>query len=166
MLSLKAKYALRAVLALAEAEPGTPMLISDIAEAQRIPKKFLEQILLDLKNRGLLTSRRGRHGGYALLRPPERITVGELVRIVDGPQAPLPCLSRMAYRRCEDCDGEASCRIRRVFDEAYRATTAILDRTTLADMAGTHGAEQRLGETPPRDGHAGADPVRAEADGR
>ncbi|WP_092617069.1 RrF2 family transcriptional regulator [Roseospirillum parvum] len=137
MISQKAKYALRALLALADVGVGESVLISDIAERQRIPRKFLEQILLDLKNRGLLSSRRGKNGGYALLRDPNQITVGDVVRIVDGPLAPLPCLSRMAYRRCEDCDGnEDACRIRRVFAEAHRANTDVLDGTTLTQMAG------------------------------
>ncbi|GAA0585605.1 Rrf2 family transcriptional regulator [Caenispirillum bisanense] len=135
VISQKAKYALRALLVLADAGVGESVLISDIAEGQRIPRKFLEQILLDLKHRGLLSSRRGKNGGYALLRSPDLISVGEVMRMVDGPLAPLPCLSRMAYRRCEDCDGEANCRIRRVFAEAHRANTAVLDGTTLADMA-------------------------------
>ncbi|MCA1971585.1 MAG: Rrf2 family transcriptional regulator [Caenispirillum sp.] len=135
VISQKAKYALRALLVLTDAGVGESVLISDIAEGQRIPRKFLEQILLDLKHRGLLTSRRGKNGGYALLRTPDDITVGEIVRIVDGPLAPLPCLSRMAYRRCEDCDSEEACRIRRVFAEAHRANTAVLDGTTLAAMA-------------------------------
>jgi Rrf2 family protein len=157
VLTVKAKYALRALLALADAAPGTPALIADLADKHRIPKKFLERILLDLKNRGLLVSRRGRNGGYSLLRPAERITVGEVVRIIDGPIAPLPCLSRMASRRCEDCDGEASCGIRRVFAEAHAATTAVLDSTTLADMAGPLAATGDFAGAPAADGPAAAD---------
>ncbi|KAA5604249.1 Rrf2 family transcriptional regulator [Roseospira marina] len=145
MISQKAKYALRALLALAEAGVGQSMQISDIADGQRIPRKFLEQILLDLKHRGLLSSRRGKNGGYALLRAPDLITVGEVLRLIDGPLAPLPCLSRMAYRRCEDCDGEDDCRIRRVFAEAHRANTAVLDATTLADMSGGSAHHRILG---------------------
>lgn len=132
MLSQKAKYALRALLVLAE-EDHEPVLISDIAERHNLPKKFLEQILLDLKHHGLVQSRRGRSGGYALLKPAAEITFGQVVRIIDGPLAPLPCLSRMAYRRCEDCAGEESCAIRRVFALTHQLTTDILDRTTLAD---------------------------------
>jgi len=144
MISQKAKYALRALLALAEAGVGQSVQISDIADGQRIPRKFLEQILLDLKHRGLLSSRRGKNGGYALLRSPDLITVGEVLRLIDGPLAPLPCLSRMAYRRCEDCDSEEECRIRRVFAEAHRANTAVLDTATLADMTADMGRRHML----------------------
>lgn len=112
------------------------MLISEIAERQHIPKKFLEQILLDLKHRGLVHSKRGKHGGYGLLKDPGEVTFGQVMRIIDGPLAPLPCLSRMAYRRCEDCESEENCGIRRVFAEAYDATAQVLDQTTLADAIG------------------------------
>jgi len=133
MISQKAKYALRALMELARAEDGEAVLISEIAERQSIPKKFLEQILLDLKHHGLVHSRRGKHGGYGLLKRKEHITFGQVMRIVDGPLAPLPCLSRMAYRRCEDCRDEDSCAIRGVFASAYEATARVLDRTSLAD---------------------------------
>jgi Rrf2 family protein len=137
MLSQKAKYAFRALFALAKAGVGESLLISDIAEAHKIPKKFLEQILLDLKHRGLVSSRRGKNGGYALRMPPEEITFGEVVRTIDGPIAPLPCLSKMAYLRCEDCEDETACHIRDVFGKAHEANLMVLDRTTLADaMAG------------------------------
>ncbi len=133
MLSQKAKYALRALLALAEAGDDRALLIADVAERHNLPKKFLEQILLDLKHHGLVQSRRGRHGGYGLLKPAAEISFGQVVRIIDGPLAPLPCLSRMAYRRCEDCPDEASCAIRRVFARTHQLTADLLDRTTLAD---------------------------------
>jgi Rrf2 family protein len=133
MLSQKAKYALRALLALAEQGDDQPLLISDIAERHNLPKKFLEQILLDLKHHGLVQSRRGRSGGYALLKPAAEISFGQVVRIIDGPLAPLPCLSRMAYRRCEDCPGEETCAIRRVFALTHQLSTDVLDRTSLAD---------------------------------
>ncbi len=137
MISQKAKYALRALVALARSH-GTDdtQFISDIAEAQNIPKKFLEQILLDLKHHGIVMSRRGKAGGYMLLKAPDAITFGEVMRIVDGPIAPLPCLSRMAYRRCEDCRDEASCEVRRVFARVAAATREILDGTTIADAIG------------------------------
>jgi Rrf2 family protein len=144
MLSQKAKYALRAMLVLA-AEDGEALLISDIAEARNLPKRFLEQILLDLKHHGLVQSKRGKHGGYALLKRPAEITFGEIVRIIDGPMAPLPCLSRMAYQRCEDCEDEATCELRRVFGAVHAATASILDGTTLADaLSGGSRFEDRL----------------------
>ncbi len=133
MISQKAKYALRALLALAEAPENEPVFIADIAETQAIPRKFLEQILLDLKHQGLVVSRRGKAGGYLLLRSPETITFGEVMRIIEGPLAPLPCLSKMAYRKCEDCTDEKSCRIRRVFAGVAEATRVVLDGTTIAD---------------------------------
>jgi Rrf2 family protein len=133
MISQKAKYALRALVALAKEEPGASLLISEIAEGQNIPKKFLEQILLDLKHHGIVMSRRGKAGGYLLLKQPSEITFGEVLRIIDGPIAPLPCLSKMAYRRCEDCASEEACEIRRVFAEVTSATRNVLDKTSIAD---------------------------------
>lgn len=134
MISQKAKYALRALIALSRSHATEDTrLIAEIAEQQRIPKKFLEQILLDLKHHGIVVSRRGKAGGYMLLKSPDTITFGEVLRIVDGPIAPLPCLSRMAYRRCEDCRDEASCEVRHVFARVAAATRDVLDRTTIAD---------------------------------
>lgn len=133
MLSQKAKYALRALLMLAERPAGEPLQIADIAERQNLPKKFLELILLDLKHHGILHSRRGKNGGYALARAPSEVTFGEVVRIVDGPLASVLCASQTAYRRCADCRDEASCAIRRVFRRVRDATATILDNHTLAD---------------------------------
>src|SRR3569623_1817880 len=104
MISQRAKYALRALIMLSRAtSAGQPLMISEISRAQAIPKKFLEQILLELKRYGIVASRRGRLGGYVLLRPADKITFGEELRLIDGPIAPLPCLSKVAYRRCADC---------------------------------------------------------------
>ena len=133
MLSQKAKYALKALLMLAERPAGEPLLIADIAERQNLPRKFLELILLDLKHQGILYSKRGRNGGYALARAPAEISFGEVVRIVDGPLASVLCVSRTAYRRCDDCRDEATCAVRRVFGRVRDATAAILDDHTLAD---------------------------------
>jgi Rrf2 family protein len=143
MLSQKAKYALRALLVLAEEGDDRPLLIADIAERHNLPKKFLEQILLDLKHHGLVQSRRGRSGGYALLKPASQISFGQVIRIIDGPLAPLPCLSKMAYRRCEDCPGEEACEIRRVFARTHQLTSDVLDGTTLADAVATAPAGAR-----------------------
>ncbi|MBM3544368.1 MAG: Rrf2 family transcriptional regulator [Alphaproteobacteria bacterium] len=134
MISQKARYALRALIALSRA--NNSMMIAQIAEEQQIPRKFLEQILLDLKHNGIVASRRGRLGGYGLLMPPDQITFGRVLRIVDGPVAPLPCLSRIAYRRCTDCKTEANCEIRRVFARVAEAVRDVLDRTTIADAIG------------------------------
>ena len=133
MLSQKAKYALRALLHLAEAPEGEAVLISEIATKHHIPKKFLEQILLDLKNHGVVQSWRGRSGGYALLKPASEISFGQVLRIIDGPLAPLPCLSRVAYRKCSDCQDEDACALKRVFAISHQATVTVLDKISLAD---------------------------------
>ena len=134
MITQKAKYALRALTLLARAEPGEPIQIPDIADKQKIPKKFLEQIMLDLKRGGMVDSRRGKQGGYFLHRPASEITYGEVLRLIDGPLAPLPCLSKTAYRRCGDCASETACKLRKVFARVADATRDILDTTTLADV--------------------------------
>ncbi len=131
MISQRAKYALRALVALARGRAGAPMFIGDIAEEQDIPKKFLEQILLQLKAAGIVTSRRGKAGGYLLARPAHEITYGEVLRLIDGPIAPLPCLSRIAYRRCDDCADERSCEIRHAFARVAEASRNVLDGTTI-----------------------------------
>lgn len=133
MISQKARYALRALVALTRAGEGESLMISEIAADQDIPKKFLEQILLELKRNGIVMSRRGKAGGYLLLKGPAEISFGEVLRIIDGPIAPLPCLSKIAYRRCIDCKSEEDCEIRHVFSRVTDATRAVLDRTTLAD---------------------------------
>jgi Rrf2 family protein len=135
MISQRAKYALRALLALAESRAGEPLMISEISRQQAIPKKFLEQILLDLKRAGFVDSRRGRLGGYVLARSSDAITFGEVLRLIDGPVALLPCLSRIAYRKCNDCADEGTCEIRHVFARVAEASRDILDKTTLAEAA-------------------------------
>jgi len=133
MISQRAKYALRALVALVEVRAGEPLMISEISRRKAIPKKFLEQILLELKRSGMVESRRGRLGGYVLARPAEKITFGEVLRLIDGPVALLPCLSKIAYRRCADCADEKTCEIRHVFARVVEATRDVLDTTTLAD---------------------------------
>ena len=133
MISNKARYAFRALLAIADAPGDEAMSSAEIAQRYAIPHKFLEQILLDLRKAGILESRRGKSGGYVMLRPADTVTFGEVLRIFEGPLAPLPCLSRAAYRPCEDCVDERSCVIRREFGRAYDASRAVLDNRTLAD---------------------------------
>ena len=133
MISQKAKYALRALVSLSRSGREQSMMIGEISKQQAIPKKFLEQILLELKRAGFVASRRGRAGGYVLLKAPEEIMFGEVLRLIDGPIAPLPCLSKIAYRKCEDCRDEQSCEIRHVFERVTLATRAVLDTTSLAD---------------------------------
>ena len=143
MISYRARYAFKALVALARARPDKGLQIRKLAEGERIPRKFLEQILLSLKAAGLIASRRGRDGGYELLKSPEQITVGQLLRIVDGPIAPLPCLSRTAYQRCKDCRDESVCEIRHAFSEAYAQYLAKLEGMTLAQALNIADAERR-----------------------
>jgi Rrf2 family protein len=133
-LSKKAKYALRALDYLARSHNKRPVLISTIAECERIPRKFLETILLQLRGAGILESKKGRGGGYILARPPEKIMVGSIIRIIDGPLAPLPCASETAYRKCEECTDEKRCGTRMVMREVRDAMATILDHTSLADV--------------------------------
>jgi Rrf2 family protein len=134
-MSRKCKYGLKAMIALAREHGRGPILIADLAEREAIPKKFLEAILLGLKNRGLLHSRKGPHGGYLLGRAPEQISVGEIVRALDGPLALVSCVSQTAYSACEECVTEKNCAVRRLFQQVRDETARILDGTTLAQAA-------------------------------
>jgi Rrf2 family protein len=135
MLSKKAKYALKALFALAQDNVNgqKSMLIAEIARQERIPKKFLEAILLDLKNDGILYSKRGKTGGYALRKTPDQISVGQVIRVIDGPLALIPCASQTAFVPCEECTDVETCAIRLTMRKVRDATAAILDNTTLAD---------------------------------
>jgi Rrf2 family protein len=133
-LSRKARYALRALYALSADDARGPVLIADLAEREKIPRKFLETILLELKNAGILKSKKGKGGGYALARSPEQITIGQVIRIIDGPLAPLPCASERAFVKCEECVDETTCGTRQVMKKVRDAIAGILDSTTLADV--------------------------------
>lgn len=133
-ISKKSKYGLRAVLVLARRYEQGPVLIAEIARRERIPRKFLETILLELKNKGLLGSKKGKGGGYFLGRSPASISVGEIIRSLDGPLAPVPCVSQSAYHTCAECHDEATCGIRAVMHDVRDATAQILDRESLADL--------------------------------
>jgi Rrf2 family protein len=135
MLTRKGKYGLKAMLVLAREHGHGPILTADLAERERIPRKFLETILLDLKHRGLVQSRRGPRGGYQLGRPPQRISVGEVIRALDGPLALVSCVSQTAYAPCEECVTERDCAVRRLFQQVRDQTARILDGTTLAVAA-------------------------------
>lgn len=111
-----------------------PVLIADLAKEEKIPKKFLELILLTLKNNGILQSRKGKGGGYYLGKSPKDISLGTLVRILDGPLAPVPCVSETAYAKCTECLDEKTCGIRLVMKEVRDAIADILDGTSLADV--------------------------------
>lgn len=135
MISQKARYALRALLVLTARGGESPMLISDIAESAKIPRKFLEQILLELKKPGIVRSHRGRSGGYSLGRPAKDISFADVLRVTDGPLALSPCVSVMAYRKCDDCFDEAVCAIRKALLVARDATAEILESRSLAAAA-------------------------------
>lgn len=140
MLSQKCKYALQALMVLARENSDRLLLVSEIAERENLPKKFLEAILLELNRNGLVRSRRGRGGGYALAKPADLITFGQVVRIMDGPLAPLACVSINYYRRCDECRDEQSCEIRRVMRRVRDAIANELDGTSLAKAV----AEEKL----------------------
>jgi len=148
MLSMKAKYGLRALTALARDYGRGPVLIADLAENERIPHKFLELILLELKRKGILHSKKGKGGGYRLSRPPSSVSIGELVRALDGPLALIPCASQTAYRPCEECIDETTCGIRSVMRDVRDATARILDATTLADVVARTRGAVRSGRPP------------------
>ena len=133
-LSKKTQYSLRALYALTRAHGGKPLLIADMARQEAIPKKFLEQILLKLKAQGLVASKKGKGGGYAMARAPQSVTVGDVIRMIEGPLAPLPCASETAYRKCDECVDDRYCGTRLVMREVRDAVAGILDRTSLADV--------------------------------
>jgi Rrf2 family protein len=134
MLSQKAKYALQALGLLTARYQKGPLLISEIAEHKKIPIKFLENILLELKNADILESFRGRTGGYSLKVAPKTVKLSQIIRIVNGPIALLSCVSLNFYKPCENCT-ENCCRINPVMAEARDAVLKILDKRTLADIA-------------------------------
>ncbi|WP_102107442.1 RrF2 family transcriptional regulator [Oceaniglobus roseus] len=136
MITQKTKYALKSLMVLADEKAGDAeaLRIEEIAERSGAPKRFLEHILLDLKRAELIGSRRGRKGGYELIKDPRQMSLAEVLRLIDGPLAPLPCLSRRAYRRCDDCKDEQTCRVRAVFGGFYTAYVLMIESLTLADL--------------------------------
>ena len=137
MLSQKARYALHALIVLAQHDGEEPMQIADIAEEARVPRKFLEQILVDLKRRGIVRSQRGRAGGYFIGRSPKDISFADVIRTIDGPLALAPCVSVTAYHKCDDCVDEATCSIRKVLMAARDATAEVLESRTIAQAVAT-----------------------------
>jgi Rrf2 family protein len=133
-ISKRTQYALKAMLALGRRYRQGPVLIASLALEESIPVKFLESILLDIKGRGLLESRMGRKGGYALNRPPAAITIGSIIRAVEGPLAPLPCASETDFRPCAECVYVENCGTRIMMRQVRDAVSNVLDRTTLADV--------------------------------
>lgn len=134
MLTNKGKYGLKAMVHLAGLEMGALAQVPDIAATCNISKKFLDQILAELRHGGLVYSRKGKTGGYALAKAPSEIKVGHIIRILDGPLAPIACASVTAYRPCEDCQDERQCSVRIMMQRARDALSNVLDNQTLADM--------------------------------
>lgn len=134
MISMRSKYALKALSFLARSKDKETFLIAEVAEAENIPKKFLEAILLTLKSHGILTSRKGPGGGYSLAKPASTITIGSIVRAFEGDLAPVQCLSEQAQGACPECIDKATCGIRLVMADVQQALATVFDVVTLADM--------------------------------
>jgi Rrf2 family protein len=133
-LSKRTQYSLRALYALARNYGGGPTLITHLSEEESIPKKFLEQILLSLKSFGFVESKKGKHGGYRLAKPPDQITLAQVIRQTEGPLAPLPCASETQFRKCDECVDIETCGTRMVMREVRDAMADILEQTTLATI--------------------------------
>lgn len=134
MISKKTKYAINALVYLAKINPSKPVLIQKIAADQNIPQKFLEAILLDLKKAGILNSKKGRGGGYFLVQSPDEVNLAEIMRLIDGPIALLPCVTYKYYQQCEECIDETTCGIRKVFMEVRNKTVNTLKKASLSEI--------------------------------
>lgn len=134
MLSMKAKYALKALVTLAKRD-GEQMHVKAIAAEANIPYKFLEAILAELKRDGLVNSRRGAAGGYVLARDSREITAGDIIRLMDGPLAPIRCASMTAYQACEDCPDEDQCALHDVMTDVRSALSSVLDKRSIHELA-------------------------------
>jgi Rrf2 family protein len=135
VLSKKSKYAIKALMSLAKRfDEKTPLKIITISEEEHIPRKFLEAILVELRNNGLLYSKMGANGGYYLAKHPEEIFLSQVIRISGGPIAMLPCVSLNFYEPCEECVNEQKCGLSDVIKEVIEVTIAILSKTSIADL--------------------------------
>jgi Rrf2 family protein len=143
MMSKKCKYALKALIRLGKEYGGGNLLLTDdIARAEHIPKKFLEQILLNLKHAGYVRSKQGSKGGYRLVQDPNRISLAELYRLFDGAIALVPCVSQKFYEACDDCPDETICRLKPVFIDVREKTYALFSETTIQSFLDRHGSGQ------------------------
>ena len=134
MLSKKSRYAIIALVYLAKQFGKGPILIGQIAEEEKIPKKFLEGILFELKNAGIVNSQRGKNGGYYLIKNPDEVHLAKILRLFDGPIALIPCVTYQYYEPCPECKDENICAIRKVFKEIRDVTVEILKKATLAEL--------------------------------
>ncbi len=148
VLTHRAKYAIKALLHLARKRGEGPVQAGAIAEAERIPHKFLELILTQLRNHGIIRSKVGKGGGHELARDPNEVDLLTIVRAIDGPVAPLPCLSHTAYTRCEDCSDESTCGARMLLMKAHEMQVRELSRTTLGDALGSRPQGSKRGARP------------------
>jgi Rrf2 family protein len=137
MLSKKTKYAFHALTYLAENQGKGAILIQEIAEKKNISHKFLENILLDLRKSGILGSKKGKGGGYYLIKSPEEISLAKVIRLLDGPIAMLPCVSLYYYERCADCENEATCGLHNIMIQVRDQTLNVLENKTLKDIMNT-----------------------------
>jgi len=133
-ISKRTQYGLKAVIALGRRYGEGPVLIASLAAGENIPLKFLEGILLDVKGRGVLESKKGKGGSYQLNRPPSTITIGSIIRLLEGPLAPLPCASETAFKACDECQDIEHCGTRMIMRQVRDGIAAVLDKTTLADL--------------------------------
>lgn len=138
---MRTKYALKALVYLAKTKQKGPVLIGEIAESEKLPRKFLEQILLELKNLQILKSRQGKGGGYYLAKEPKEILVGQIVRVFNGPLAMVPCVSVSAFEKCEECIDFAHCGVRRIMQKVRDVTAEILDGTSLEALVAIEASE-------------------------
>lgn len=138
MLSKKCKYAIHALVYLAERYQQGPVHIQEIADRQRIPKKFLEAILLELRNAKILHSKKGKGGGYYLYKPPDQVNLIDIIRQIDGAISLLPCVSLNYYEPCEECKDEITCGIRHAFLSVRDESLKVLANSTLDKIVKRH----------------------------
>ena len=141
MLTKKGKYGIKALIALAQLPEGKTAFSAEIAERNRIPKKFLDTILTELRNAGIVRSRKGPAGGYSLLLHSSQVRIGEVIRVIDGPLAPIRCASRTAYEQCDDCVDASACLVRRLMTDVRDAIASVLDKMTLEQITQAGWAE-------------------------
>ncbi|MEC3905629.1 Rrf2 family transcriptional regulator [Tamlana sp. 2201CG12-4] len=137
MLSKKTKYGLKALTYIARSEGDSPIQVSEIAKNESIPQKFLESILLTLRKAGVLGSKKGKHGGYYLRNAPSEIKMTDVMRVLEGPIAMVPCVSLNYYEKCDDCPDELKCSVHKLMIEVRDSTLKVFRNTTLQDLSGT-----------------------------
>lgn len=149
-LSKRTQYCLRALYALARKHGEGPVLVMQLAEDEAIPKRFLEQILLSLKSSGLVLSKKGKGGGYYLAEPPDQVSLAYVIRLIEGPLAPLPCASETQFRQCDECVDVETCGTAIVMRQVRDAIAQILEGTTLASVCSKVDRARRKRSAPKR----------------